>query len=168
MRTERYLIVALVLSLVVNGVLAGILVGRQLGREPGPGRLDPMLGMRTLIGALPAERADELRPYYRRYFTALRPRLREIRAAQAALHDALLTEPLDRPALAAALDGFSTELHEGQRRARDALLDLAEALTLEERRLLLSPDGPGHERHHEARPGGLGPRSLPPRPPPHP
>jgi uncharacterized membrane protein len=122
-----------------------------------------MLGMRVLLSDLPPERAEALRPHYRRYLASLRPRFREVRAAQTGLQDALLTEPLDRQALAAALDAFSAQLHETQDRARDALLDVAAAMTLEERRRLLEHlrARRGERRPPADRPG------LPPHRPPH-
>lgn len=163
MRTERYLIVGLVLSLIVNGVLAGMLVGRALPGDRPPPPVAPMLGMRMLPGDLPADREAALRPHYRRYLASLRPRFREIRSAQAALQEALLTEPLDRQALAEALDALSTELHETQNRARDALLDLAAALTLDERRSLLEEL---HVHRGERRSAADRPR-LPPHTAPH-
>lgn len=167
MKSNRYLIAGLVVSVTLNLILVGLLAGRATSFDAGMRRVDPMLGMRGLIGELDEERREFLAPHFRAYFASLRPRFREIRGAQEALRQAMLSDPLDRAALEKALDAFNTHLFDTQSNAQEALITLAAALTLEERKALVAylekPPRRG-ESHHPDRP----PRANRPPPPPHP
>jgi uncharacterized membrane protein len=138
MNTKRYLTIALVVSVILNLVLVGVLAGRASNVEVGMGRIDPAMGMRRLSSDLPDDRIEELRPLFRAYFMALRPRFRDIREAQAALRDAMLSDPLDREGMKAALVEINSTVFNAQSEAHDALITLTEALTLEERGKLVS------------------------------
>ncbi len=137
MKTNRYLIVGLVASLAINLALVGFLLGRSSTMELGMQRVDPMMGMRGLIHDLPEERREALKPYFREYFSVLRPRFREVRGAQTELRNAILSEPLDTEALRRALGSFNTHLFESQANGPEALLSLIAALAMAERQQLI-------------------------------
>ncbi len=175
MKTDRLLLGALILSVAVNLLLAGIFMGRLAGPERSVGPVDPVMGMRRLIRDLPPERAEDLAEHYRHYFSTIRPRFRELRASQRQLREAMLTEPLDKAAVREAMVGFQNQLRDSQGQAHDAIIELMAALTLDERRqliTLMSPP-PRHERPRSDRPSfdrpsahgerGPGPEA-PPRP----
>lgn len=138
MNTKRSLTIGLVVSVVVNLVLLGVLAGRASNVHLGMGRIDPAMGMRRLSSDLPEERIEVLRPLFRAYFMALRPRFRDIREAQAALRDAMLADPLDREGMKVALAEFNSTVFDAQSDAHEALISLTEALTLDERKKLVS------------------------------
>lgn len=158
MQSKRLLVIAVVISVALNLLLAGVILGRLAGPGPEMHRLDPMMGLRRLLSDLPDERAAALAPYYREYFSTLRPRFRELRSTQQDLRAAMLTEPLDREAVQSALAAFRQDLYNSQGAAHDAFVALAAELTLAERRQLVTfmsrrpPGGarpsPGAEPHH--------------------
>ena len=177
MKSERIVRVVAIVSVGLNLLLAGVILGRMAGPEVGMKRVDPMIGVRRLLHELPESRARALAPHYRRYFSTLRPRFRELRGVQDELKDAMLTEPLDRAALGEALNSFQARFSDSQRAARDAFVELAAAMTLEERRQLVTamnepprrgerpqPGRPPHD--HLPPPGGPVPHEPPPDGPP--
>ncbi|MGD8416199.1 MAG: periplasmic heavy metal sensor [Pseudomonadales bacterium] len=168
MPSNRLLIGIAVVSVALNLLLVGVVLGRFAGPEPGAARIDPVVGMRRLIRNLPEERAETLAPYYRDYFSALRPRFRELRGAQRQIREAMITDPLDAGALRTAMESFQSQLSRSQAAAREAFISLAGALTLAERRALVDamddqrdrgerpfhhvpgpPPAPGHPPHAE-------------------
>lgn len=154
MKTDRLLLAALILSVAVNLLLAGVFMGRLAGPERSAGPVDPMMGMRRLIRDLPEERAEALGEQYRNYFATVRPRFRELRAAQRQLRSAILTDPLDREAVRGAMIGLQDQLRDSQGVAHDTFIELIAALTLEERHQLIafmSPP-PRHGRPKGERP----------------
>ncbi len=161
MKTSRALIIGLALSLALNLVLAGVFLGRAAGPRPEMHRVDPIFGMRRLITDLPAERAEALAPYYRDYFSAMRPRFRDIRSTQKALRAAMLSEPLDEAALIEALGAFQAQLTDSQRDLQKAFVALAAELTLDERRMLVENMDRRPDRRRGERPPGF-PGDRPP------
>lgn len=177
MKTKRALVIALVVSIALNLVAVGIFLGRQAGPRPEMHRIDPVFGMRRLLGNLSEKRAEELAPLYRQYFSAMRPRFKEIRGTQEALRSAMLTEPLDEPGLRAALESFDAELSSSQRAIQDAFIALAAELSLSERQQLVESMGKRPDRWRKgdrppaaqepSPPGGRPPyHHIPPEPPP--
>ena len=154
MRTNRYLIAALLISVALNLVVAGVFAGRAFRPGPELRHLDPMVGLRRLLHDLPEDRAEVLAPYYRAYFHALRPRFREIRAAQGSLREAILAEPLAEDALEQALLAFNKQISASQGNAVDALVALATALTPAERRQLVTHLSQPHLSEKERRGAG--------------
>ena len=127
MKSKRALVIGLVISIALNLVAVGIFLGSQTGPRPEMQRIDPVFGLRRLLGEVPEERAQALAPLYREYFSAMRPRFREIRATQAALRSAMLTEPLDEAALRSAMQSFESQLRGSQQASQDAFVALAAA-----------------------------------------
>ena len=172
MKNKRTLIVALLVSIALNLVAVGIFLGRQAGPRPEMHRVDPVFGMRRLLGDLPEQRAQELAPLYREYFAAMRPRFREIRSTQEALRGAMLTDPLDETELRNALQSFEDQLTRSQQATQDAFVALAAELTLSERQQLVENMGRRPERWRppsgKAEPRGDRPpyHHIPPEPPP--
>ena len=169
MKTSRALVIGLVVSLAINLVLIGAILGRAAGPRPEMHRVDPIFGMRRLISDLPQARAEALAPLYRDYFSAMRPRFRDIRSTQQALRAAMLTDPLDEAAVAQALATFHTQLTESQQAAQKAFVALAAELTLEERRSLVANMDRRPERWRGEPPPPTGDRPfhhIPPEPPP--
>ena len=138
MMNSRVLLGVLIVSVAINLLLAGVFLGRLAGPERAPRPVDPIMGVRRLIRDLPEERAAALAERYRAYFSALRPRFREIRASQQELREAMLTEPLDRDAARRAMATFQNQLRDSQGDAHEAFVELLAALTLEERQQLIT------------------------------
>jgi len=177
MKSKRALVIALVASIALNLVAVGIFLGRTAGPLPEMRRVDPVFGMRRLLGDLPEERAQALAPLYREYFATMRPRFREIRSTQEALRKAMLSDPLDETGLRAALGSFEAQLTSSQQASQDAFVALAAELTLAERQQLVESMGrrPERFRPDQKRPGrdpGAPPGArppyhhIPPEPPP--
>jgi uncharacterized membrane protein len=139
MKTNRYLVGGLIASLAINLALVGFLAGRASTMEfTNMSRVDPMMGMRTLLRDLPEDRQETLMPRFREYFSALRPRFRDIRGAQGSLREAILSDPLDTVALQQALNNFNSNLFESQAIGHESLIALIAALNSEERRQLIA------------------------------
>ena len=180
MKTSRTLVIVLVVSVALNLMAVGLFLGNTFsGKAGGPRpemhRVDPVFGMRRLLGDLPEERAEVLAPLYRQYFAAMRPRFREIRGTQEALRAAMLTEPLNEAGLRQALSSFEQQLTSSQRATQDAFVALAAELTLSERQQLVEHMGrrPEHWRKDRRPPERETPRGerppyhhVPPEPPP--
>jgi uncharacterized membrane protein len=145
MKSKRALVITLVVSIALNLVALGLFLGNSFGSafgnwagpRPEMNRIDPVFGMRRLLGDLPEDRARALAPLYRAYFSAMRPRFREIRGTQDALRGAMLSDPLDAAALRGALESFQAQLTSSQRASQDAFIALAAELTLTERQQLV-------------------------------
>jgi uncharacterized membrane protein len=138
MKTNRYLVGGLIASVAINLALVGFLAGRASTMEfNNMSRVDPMMGMRTLLRDLPEDRQETLMPRFREYFSALRPRFRDIRGAQGSLREAILSDPLDTAALQQALNNFNTNLFASQANGHEALIALIAALNAEERKQLI-------------------------------
>ncbi|MGE0625910.1 MAG: periplasmic heavy metal sensor [Pseudomonadales bacterium] len=160
MKSERILLAVVIVSVGLNLLLGGIMLGQLAGPDRDGRRLDPMMGVRRVLTDLPESRSEALAPHFQRYFSALRPRFREIRGVQKDVKAAMLTDPLDETALAEALGAFQSVFSESQRSARDAFIGLAAAMTLAERQQLVSAmNGPPH------RADGIPERSPHGRPP---
>lgn len=138
MKSKRLLVITVMVSIALNLLLVGVMFGRIAGPGPELHRVDPVMGMRRLLSDLPDERATALAPYYREYFSAVRPRFREIRGAQNDLRQAMLTDPLDQEAVKTALSAFRQHLFNSQGSAHDAFTTLAAELTLTEREQLVA------------------------------
>lgn len=138
MKSKRLLVITVVVSVALNLLLVGMMFGRIVGPGLELRRVDPMMGMRRLLSDLPEERAAALAPFYREYFAAVRPRFREIRGAQSALRQAMLTDPLEQEAVRTALGAFRQHLFNSQGSAHDAFVTLAAELTLAEREQLVA------------------------------
>lgn len=165
MKSKRALVITLVVSIALNLVAAGVFLGRQAGPRPEMHRVDPVFGMRRLLGDLPEQRAHELAPLYRAYFSAMRPRFREIRDTQETLRVAMLSNPLDEAGLRAALSSFEAQLAGSQQASLDAFIALAAELTLTERQQLVENMNRRPERRGE-RPPYHHIQPKPPEPPP--
>lgn len=162
MPSNRLLIGIAVVSVALNLLLVGVVLGRFVGPQPGAARIDPIVGMHRLIRNLPEERAEALAPYYREYFSALRPRFRELRGAQRQIREAMMTDPLDVDALRTAMESFQSQLSRSQAAAREAFISLVGALTPAERRALV--DAMDDRRDRGERPFHHEPGKPPPTP----
>ena len=134
MRSRNTLLAALIASVVLNLALVGFVAARLGGDDRAAMR--PMFNTFRGVQELPEARRDALRPMLREHFRQMRPNIRNIRAAQQQLDAALTADPFDRARLDAALAAFRHALMASQTTSHDALRDLAEALTAEERVLL--------------------------------
>lgn len=135
MRSNKGLIAALVVSLALNLALIGFAAGR-IGAGPGAHPIVASFGAARVLRQLPDARQDELRPLYREQMREIRPHIRELRQSQHHLAAALTAEPFDRDVLAAELAEFRTALLASQTASHQALVELAHAMTPEERALL--------------------------------
>ncbi|HEX7037659.1 MAG TPA: periplasmic heavy metal sensor [Pseudomonadales bacterium] len=136
MPSRKWLIALLVASLAVNLALGGFLVG-QMTRPERPVMLDPSLSLFRVVRELPDARRDELRPTLRAHFRELRGDIRKLRAAQRGIETALTEEPFRPDALGAALTAFRSAMLDSQQRNHRLLVDVAGAMTADERALLV-------------------------------
>ena len=155
---SKWLIAALVLSLAGNLALAGFVAGRISAPPPVPAGLDPMLGMFRVLHALPEARREVLRPEVRAGFRGLRDELRRMRSAQHGINAALIAEPFDQEALAAALARFRAALLDSQEHNHEALIRIAGRMTTSERQLLRDAMTRARPPQHRERDGAGDPR----------
>jgi uncharacterized membrane protein len=149
-----WLATALALSLAVNLALIGFVAGHLLAPGAPFLRPDPGLWLLQTLRELPDARREALRPLVQGERGQLRRGLRDIRAAQRTVNDALRAEPFSPEALADALARFRTTVDRGQAEGHARLVRLAAALTPAERAALA-------ERLQQR-----GPPRRPPSPPP--
>lgn len=173
-RSRKWLFAALAVSVGLNLVLIGFGAARLLEPRIPPPRLDPALSFFPVLRELPEERQAALRPLMREQFRRAWPAMRGMRGAQREIESALLATPFNEAELAAALAEFRTALLASQQASHGALVNLASALTPEERvrfaALIRAGDRPPYPRRHGEGPerhrtGEAGePRSHTPRP----
>lgn len=125
----KWLVIALIASATANLGLVGFWVGMQSGPSPWAARgFDPTVGLGRLLRFLPEERRDDVLGNDKR--REIRASLRDMRRAQRAIDRALAAEPFPPDELEAALRRFA----ENQARMHAAFVDVAAALTPDERR----------------------------------
>jgi uncharacterized membrane protein len=123
---------ALIGSLALNLFLGGILVAASL-RHHGPGWHRGPPDMMALMRGHGDEATEAARAAHR---DALRERFDQVRAARAAVADALVAEPFDAAALDVALDDLRNASAEAQGEFHRAFADVAATLSADERRTL--------------------------------
>lgn len=170
MRSNKWLILALVLSLGVNIALVGFMAGRA-SQGLQFRHVDPTVGFMRGFQELDEQRREELRPLLREHFRAVLPSLWQMRGAHRELHQAVLAEPFNAAALETVLADLRRHLGESQEVGHAALVRLATELSAEERRLLIDltlrprRGGPpfGPDRPHRRPPLGDAPTAEPER-----
>jgi uncharacterized membrane protein len=134
MRTNKWLIGGLVVSLVLNLLLVGFLAGRMSGFGPPPGfGPDPTAGFFRLLGFLSDERRAAITPDLRKQMGELMPMLRKIHGDQRDVFQTLTADPFDPAALDAALADLRANLTAAQIASHHSFVEMAKALTPEER-----------------------------------
>jgi len=134
---SKWLIGGLVASLVANLLLAGFIAGRMAMRSPPPAMApDPTAGYGRLLGFLPAERRDAIKPMLRSHLREVIGDARSLRGEQKAVLVALAQEPFDAQALANALAELRSSLTATQEASHRSLVEIAATLTAAERRQL--------------------------------
>ncbi len=163
MSKNSWLMLILVISLAANLALIGFVAGR--GYLPGMRHLapDPALGAFRMVGQLPLERREAMRPLLREHFRGMRPRLQRLHAAQGQIRAALLADPYSAEALTKALDDFRAALLASQEYSHQALLALVAQMTPEER-AQLTRSMTWRSRHHPEQTGHPPGREPPPQP----
>ena len=134
---RKWLVGGLVASLVVNIGLVGFLLGAASRPALFPrGHVDPAVGLPQLLRFLPAERREAVLEEVngRALRRGVRGSVRQMRRAQAALHEALVADPFDAEALARALADFHDHFTASQNRSHRAFVAVASRLSAEERR----------------------------------
>jgi uncharacterized membrane protein len=152
-RRSRWIWIALVASLAINLLVLGAVGGSMwVFRHGEHGHGGPAMGsnhIKRFIRSLPKARQADVRRVLGDARRGARPQWREVRQARRAALKELEREPFDRGAYASAL----TQVHVTERRARaginKAFVDLAAALTPEERRAFVKwvRDRRGHRRY---------------------
>ena len=99
-RPRRGLVIALIISVAVNLLVAGAVLGRVL-MGPLPGPMPHHLGW--IIRDLDTDTRKQFRPLLAEHARKAMPLRKEMRQAQRAFRQALLTEPLNEAELAASL-----------------------------------------------------------------
>ena len=133
----RWLVVALAVSLALNIAVLGFAIGTASGGIPRLARpsFDPTVGIGRLLRFLPEERREAVADRAAR--RQVRESLRQLRAAQGDVTDALAQEPFDADALRAALERFRERFAASQMGSHAALVAISGKLTPEERALLV-------------------------------
>lgn len=134
---RKWLVGGLVASLVVNIGLVGFLLGAASRPALFPrNHVDPAVGLPQLLRFLPAERREAVlaEANGRALRRGVRGSVRQMRRAQAALHEALVADPFDAEALARALADFHDHFAASQNRSHRAFVAVASRLSAEERR----------------------------------
>ncbi len=159
---SRWLVIALAISVALNVGMLGLGIGFATG-SPHWGRgVDPTAGLARLIRSLPEARREELTRTGAPAIAdgELRRRIgasmRDLRASQRHLADALAEEPFDPETVAAALARFRTHFAANQTSSHEAFVAILDRLTPEERHGFLETMGPDKDRR-----GRHGPRTRP-------
>ncbi len=153
MRTNKWLVGALVVSLVANLLLVGFFAGRMSGFGPphgfGP---DPTAGFFRLLGFLSDDRRAAITPALRKQMREVVPMLRRIHGNQKDVFDALDADPFDPAALEAALADLRINLAAAQVASHRSFVTLAKSLTSDERKALVrAMRRPPHMHHRSHR-----------------
>ena len=161
---SKWVTVVLCISIAANLVLGGFVLGQGMKRPPQFGS-DPVRAFPRWMRQLPSPRREELRPYVREHFRAMRPHLKGLHARHGALQEALRAEPYDHEALNAALATLRRDLEHMHAQGNAAFADFVAALSAEERRALADDIAQpprrrdrrgGHDRRAPARPSTKG------------
>lgn len=158
MNKTRWLVGGLVVSLILNIAIVGFVFGRLSGGGLRGPMFDPTMSITRALRVLPEERRSELRPLIGKQMRAMGPSARRLHHNQDELYRAILAEPYDRSLLEQSLSAFRDTLNTSQETSHRAFVDVIDALTPSERRLLLE-----HMRSRAMRHRGEGMR--PPRKP---
>ncbi|MDE0177929.1 MAG: periplasmic heavy metal sensor [Gammaproteobacteria bacterium] len=159
---SRWLVIALAISVALNIGMLGLGIGFATGSPDWGRRVDPTAGLSRLIRSLPEARREELTRTgapaisdgeLRRKIGAS---MRDLRASQRHIADALAEEPFDPEAVAAALARFREHFAANQAGSHEAFVAILDRLTPEERRRFLESMRPDRDRH-----GRRGPRHRP-------
>lgn len=141
-RVPRWMWIALVGSLALNLLVAGVLASAawrlrhaEVGDFGFRGRLSGFLD------SLPPERSSELRPILERAKPAVRPLWREAWQERREAARLFMAEPFDRQAFAAAYDRLLDSEMTARRTHLRLITELAEELTVAERRAFLERRG---------------------------
>ena len=131
---SKRLAIFLALSIGVNLLLLGLLIGRGFGRPRG-GHPGPRHAAASASADWrEARRHPLLREPIERRRAELSSRRNAIEASRAAVREALVREPFDRPALEAALGALRGETSKSQELLHAALVDAATGATVDQRR----------------------------------
>lgn len=142
-RAPRWMWIVLVLSVALNMIVAGMAVAAMLHFHKGHGG---KARLARYVETLPAERRDKIASALEAHRDRVRPLRRELRRARRRARDAFTADPLDRAALVAAYEQIAKARIALTRARQEWLPELAEMLTLEERRQYLRRHrhGPRH------------------------
>lgn len=152
---SKWVTVLLITSIVLNLVLAGFIIGNRALPSVGS---DPTRSYPRWARTLPEERRESLWPLVRQQHQAMRPTLRELRAHQRVLREAILNEPFDRQILSDALAEMRTRHDKMQTVTHAGFVDFVAQLTQAEREQLAKEMA--HQKHrfgHPNRGRPLGP-----------
>jgi len=146
---RRWLAPALLASLALNLFLIALMAVPLLMGPPGLDRHGPpgMMGMYHSFKDLPRGDREAIREAMRGKFPAIRPHMRDMGAARAALADALAAEPYDEAAVRAAFDTMDEAMREMTAVTRDAMLAGFAKLSPEQRQRMAEAMREGGERH---------------------
>lgn len=157
-------IIALLISVLANGAMLGLTLhsvsgGPRLEREyrdgPPPAMRGDGFSVRGFLSALPPEAREAAAQRLRAERDDVTARMREVRAAQRAVEDALLADPFDPDALSDAMLALRTARTNMEREIESAIIDIVADLPPEQRMRALQQGlrGPGNgERHHRRPP----------------
>ncbi len=134
---RNWLIAGLAISLAINLTLAGYLLGRSVPGAKGPPLADPGHWLGASLGVLPKHRRAELSGPLRGQMRGIGRDLRRLRDLRADISRAVRAQPLDRDALETSLAAFRAELAAIQARSHETLVKALQAMTAEERKLVL-------------------------------
>lgn len=160
-RRERWLLIALLVSLALNLLVAGAVVGRLLSGPP-PGPMPRHLGW--IVQGLDASTRAEIAPQLRDNLRAAGPLRRAMGDAQQDFLLALRTEPLDKAALAAALDDIQASSAAYQALMHAQMVEVLGQLDQAQRRQVVDYLNQRRSRHGDRPAGGRGapPDDAPP------
>ncbi|MEO0608251.1 MAG: periplasmic heavy metal sensor [Pseudomonadota bacterium] len=170
--TKSRLPVWLIVSLLANALLIGVLIGGGLGqRKAGPpvvriGGEDAL--MRGIDRAVPADQRRLVRLAFRRAFTDSRQERIRVREARQALTGLLAAEDYQAAKVQEGFAELRTAEAAMKGRMHDVLAEQLGALSVEQRRSILSdfnrPRGGRGQGREEGIKQGRGDRSSPPKP----
>ncbi len=161
MRLSRRLAVVLAVSLALNLFLGGMITAHWLLRGPPPHeRGGRFFDRHAALQAIGEEHRALVESIWARNEPELRERMHAVRAARREVRRQLMSDPLDREALALAHESLAARAQEAHARMRANIAEIATALPAEARRRYF--EASFRRRRH----GGDGPFGPPPEGPP--
>jgi len=163
MNNKRWLLPAALLSAVLNVALLGFIAGQASSSGPRPPLTDPLRNMGRVMSQLPEERRELLKPVLHHHLQSMRSGMREVRSSQRQLNETLAGAEVDQVELQQALEAFHDSLCRSMADGHESFIELALAMTPEERVLLMKQMRP---ERRSPRPGAPGDRHFPGQRPP--
>ena len=133
MNTNRWLVLALLVSLAINLLIAGVVIGRHLD-----GGAPSRMHFEWLMQDLDDATRSKMRKNMHEQMKNTRPHRHDLRQAQRALHEAILTEPFEEDRVKAAMAEVRAASARLQQTMHDQMIQILSEMSAEDRTKVFS------------------------------